>query len=87
MKRILLVMLVSMLPSLAYLQPWGKNYGDGLNFDQLVSRFEAYWSDKKPEKARDIRPSEGGNTTGSPACWKTGLFRKPIDPSRPFRIF
>ncbi|MBL0083914.1 MAG: hypothetical protein IPP37_16500 [Saprospiraceae bacterium] len=56
MKRILLVMLVSMLPSFAYLQPWGKNYGDGLNFDQLVSRFEDYWSDKKPEKGKGYKP-------------------------------
>lgn len=55
MKKLLLVVLVGMMPSLAYLQPWGKNYGEDLNFDQLVSRFEAYWSDKKPEKGKGYK--------------------------------
>lgn len=55
MKKLFLACIIGLMPMIGYMQPWGKNYGDNLNFDQLVSNFETYWSDKKVEKGKGYK--------------------------------
>ena len=55
MKKLFLLTIIGLMPMVGHLQPWAKNYGDNLNFDQVVSSFESYWSDKKVEKGKGYK--------------------------------